>query len=96
VEEDDMTRPIKTRSERWEVKGNPAKWEHKPGDDWRSQREGKPDLKKIGPWVEDMEEWSEMMYEAVMELRGEQAALRQEFTELSEFMKSGKLPGGGK
>jgi hypothetical protein len=94
MEEEDMTRPTKTRSERWDVKGDPAKWVHKPGRDWRSQREGEADLQKIGPWVEDMEEWSEMMYEAVMELREEQAALRHEFTELSELMKSGRQPGG--
>ena len=91
-----MSRPTKTKSERWEVKGSPAKWEHKAGDDWRSQRDGEPDLKKIGPWVEDMEEWSEMMHEALMELREEHVHLRQEFTELSEFVKSGKLPGGDK
>ena len=89
-----MTRPTKTTSGRWEVKGE--KWEHKQGDDWRSKRDGPVDLKKIGPWVEDMEEWGEMMHEAVMELRGQQAALRQEFIELSEFVKSGKLPGGDK
>ncbi len=68
-----MSRPTKTTSGRWEIKGDPndprAKWEPKPGDKWRSKRTGVPDLEKIEKWVEDMEEWSEMIYEAVMELR---------------------------
>jgi hypothetical protein len=83
-----------TRSGLWTVRGDPAKWKHGPGDDWRSKRNGEVELEKIAPWVEDMEEWSEMMYEAVMELRGQQAALRQEFAELSELVKS--LPGGNR
>jgi hypothetical protein len=96
VEGDNMNRPTETRSGRWEAKSDPAKWKCKSTNEWRSQREGDVDLKKIGPWVEDMEEWSEMMYEALMELRGEQAALRQEFHELSDLVASGKLPGGDK
>jgi hypothetical protein len=80
-----MGRPTETRSKRWKVKGDPAKWE---GDGWRSKREGEMDINKLGPWVEDMEEWSEMMHEAVMELRGEQAALREEFRHLSELVES--------
>ncbi len=86
-----MGRPTETRSKRWKVKG--AKWE---GDGWRSKSEGDMDIKKIGPWVEDMEEWSEMMHEAVMELRGEQAALREEFRHLSEVLElaAKRAPGG--
>jgi hypothetical protein len=85
VEGDNMDRPTETRSKRWKVKGDPAKWD---GEGWRSKREGDLDIKKIGPWVEDMEEWSEMMHEAVLELRGQQAALREEFRQLSELVKS--------
>jgi hypothetical protein len=92
-----MDRPTKTTSEQWEVKGDPAKWQHKSGQhQWRSKRDGEVDLKRIVPWVEDMEEWSEMIYEAVMELRGQQAALHQEFVELSELVKSSNPPGGVK
>ena len=91
-----MGRPTKTKSERWEVKGNPAKWEHKAGEDWRSRREGEVDIKKVGPWIEDMEEWSEMMHEALMELREDHVHLRQEFAELSELVKSGTPPGGNR
>jgi hypothetical protein len=85
LEGDNMDRPTETRSKRWKVKGDPAKWE---GDGWRSKPEGDKDIEKIGLWVEDMEEWSEMMHEAVMELRGQQAALREEFRHLSELVES--------
>ena len=83
-----MGRPTKTKSERWEVKGNPAKWEHV-----RRERGGghgatdEPDIKKIGPWIEDMEEWSEMMHEALMELRERRRAppRQRAFAELHEL-----------
>ena len=71
-----MARQTKTTSERWEIKGDPndplAKWElHKPGEKWRSKRTGPRNLdpEKVMKWIEDMEEWSEMTYEAVLELR---------------------------
>lgn len=94
-----MDRPTKTKSGRWEVKGHPshpqAKWESKSGDAWQSKRTGEPDISKIGPWVEDMEEWSEMMHEAVLELRERVSAieqLRHELHELSEVVKGGLKP----
>jgi len=95
-----MGRQTKTRSGRWEVKGNPnhpqAKWEHKPGeDDWTSKGTGPVSIERIVPWVNDMEEWSEMMYEAVLELRERMSAiegLRHELHELSEVVKGGLKP----
>jgi hypothetical protein len=89
-----MGRESKTTSKQWEVNPDSGKWQHVSGQHkWRSKRDGEKDLDKIAPWIEDMEEWSEMMYEAVLELREQQAALRQEFTELSDLVKSGNPPG---
>ncbi len=92
-----MARPTKTTSGRWEIKGDPndprAKWEHQPGDKWRSKRTGDVDIKKIGPWIDDMEEWSEMVYDAVLELReqvAQIAVIRHELHELSEVVASVK------
>lgn len=100
-----MPRRTKTTSERWEVKGDPndprAKWECKPGEEWRSKRTGVADLEKVKKWVEDMEEWSEMMYEAVIELRERVApiaVIQQDLYQLSELMASFKQdlkPTGG-
>lgn len=86
-----MDRETRTRSGRWEIIGTPddprAKWVHKPGDDWQSKGDGNVDLPNIKKWVEDMEEWSEMMYEAVLELRGRVALIegvrQQELVELA-------------
>ena len=71
-----MARPTKTTSGRWEIKGDPndplTEWElHRPGEKWRSKRTGPRDWdpEKVMKWIEDMEEWSEMIYEAVLELR---------------------------
>jgi hypothetical protein len=67
-----MARPTRTTSGRWEIKdpNDPgAKWTHNSGAKWRSKSEGDFDLGKVKKWAEDMEEWSEMMHEALIELR---------------------------
>ena len=92
-----MGRETKTTSKQWVVNLDSGKWQHISGKHkWRSNRHGEKDLESIVPWIEDMEEWSEMMYEAVIELREQQAALHHEFLELSELVKSGNPPGGDK
>ena len=86
-----MPRPTKTTSGRWEVRGNPAKWDCNSAETWQSKSAGVPDLKKVEKWVEDMDEWSEMMHEAVMELRervGSFAILEQSHKELSAEVES--------
>ena len=86
-----MGRITKTTSGRWEAKGNPAKWDCDSGEKWQSKSEGKPDPRKVEKWIEDMDEWSEMMHEAVMELRervGSFAILEQSHQELSAAVAS--------
>jgi hypothetical protein len=86
-----MGRITKTTSGRWEAKGNPAKWECDSAEKWQSKSVGAPDLKKVEQWIEDMDEWSEMMHEAVMELRervGSLAILEQSHKELSAAVDS--------
>ena len=68
-----MGRPTRTKSRALGGQRQSREMGHKAGEDWRSQREGEVDIKKVGPWIEDMEEWSEMMHEALMELREDQA-----------------------
>jgi len=63
-------RLIKTTSGRWEVKGtNPEKWKSNSSTDWDSKSTGTPSLDKVYKWIEEMQEWSEMIHEAVLELR---------------------------
>ncbi len=67
------------QTENWEVKNpnpsNPndprAKWEKKPGRDWRTKPSGyapPPEHAVISAWMKDMREWGEMMVETVQEL----------------------------
>ena len=75
-----MAPPTETR--RWKIDGNPndprAKWVPKtPGQEWTSKSTGNPDLQKIQGWIEDMQEWSVMMYEAVIRLGGVAAPIAQ-------------------
>jgi len=68
-----------TKTENWEVKNpnpsNPndprAKWEKKPGRDWRTKPTGTapPEgLEAVSAWMKDMQEWGNMMVEAVQGL----------------------------
>ena len=95
-----MARPTETISKRWKVAGDPkdptAKWK---GGPWVSQPPSPdPGMAQIAKWIEDMEDWCEMMHESMIEVRDRVAELErlpQEFHELSEVVKdlSGAVKG---
>jgi len=95
-----MPRPTETISKRWKVAGDPkdpnAEWK---GGPWGSQPPSEGlGLTQVGKWIEDMEDWCEMMHESMLELRERVAKIErlpQELHELSEVVKelSGAVKG---
>jgi hypothetical protein len=75
MEEDNMTRIKETTSRNWKVKGGAdandpkAKWTPEEGKEWKSKPDGDFDEERLKQWVAEMVDWSEMMQEAVLELR---------------------------
>jgi hypothetical protein len=63
-----MARRTETTSKRWKVtgQGSNAKWD---GGPWQSHPPGNKDIDQMAKWIEDMQDWCEMMHESVMELR---------------------------
>jgi hypothetical protein len=72
-----MDRIAKTKSGRWKVDGDVkdpnAIWR---GEKWQSQPPAeRPNIAQIGKWIEDMEDWCEMMHDTVIELRDRVSAI---------------------
>jgi hypothetical protein len=76
--EERATPPQKTAH--WEVKPHPKYPNDRKKDQWKAMGNGggyqtkqggtpPPGLEAVSIWMEDMNEWGTMMYEAVMELR---------------------------
>jgi hypothetical protein len=86
-----MARITETTSKNWKVKGaganDPqAKWKPEPGKEWKSKPDGDFNDERLKQWVAEMVDWSEMMQEAVLELRERVAPiadLQQKGAELS-------------
>jgi hypothetical protein len=86
-----MARITETTSKNWKVKGaganDPkAQWKPEPGKEWKSKPDGNFDEERLKQWVAEMVDWSEMMQEAVLELRERVAPiaeLQQKAAELS-------------
>jgi hypothetical protein len=71
-----MPRKTETTSQNWKVRGADAgandpqaKWTPEEDKEWKSKPDGEFDEERLKQWVAEMVDWSEMMQEAVVELR---------------------------